>query len=83
MLLKEGGALDWQVLNQGQLIQQPLVPFSSKGPIPHQALCCELMQLPLVVMHQTLDPVPCSSNLDSFIVHSCSGDDYKRPFRVA
>lgn len=65
MLLKEGGALDWQVLNQEQLIQQPLVPFSSKGPTPLQALCCELMQLPLVVMHQTSDLVLCSSNLET------------------
>ncbi len=68
MLLKEGGALDWQVLNQGQLIPQLLVRCSSKGPTPLQALCCELMQLPLVVMHQTLDLVLCSSHLKSDIV---------------
>ena len=72
MLPKEGGALDWPVLNQGQLIQQPLVPCSSKGLTLHQALCCELMQLPLVAMHQTLDPMPRSSNFERCIVEARS-----------
>ncbi len=76
MLLKEGGALDWQVHNQGQLIQQLLVPCSSKGLTPHQALCCELMQPPLVVMHLTLDLVLCSSNLESDVVEKGSEDHY-------